>query len=284
VIPKKPIVIYHANCLDGFTAAWAFYDKYGDTMEYVPGVYQGTVPDVTDRHVFLVDFSYKRDIVEAMLLIAKSVTLIDHHKSALEDLWDLETKGLNVSQSSLSRSGAVLAWLYVNRPNVKIPKVIQHIQDRDLWLFEKEGTKEICAYLYNKLGDTTLKDWGQYMAPRATAYSNMVSIGAALVEDHTKLAVSAAKYTRPITLGGVEVPMVNCMPFASSEVGNILAMENPFGVTYIDMKDCRNFSLRSDKSNPNAVDVSKIAQQYGGGGHWAAAGFRVPRDHELAKV
>lgn len=276
----KPIVIYHAHCLDGFTAAWAFYHKHGDAMEYLPGSYQGTIPDVTDRHVFLVDFSYKRDIIEAMLLIAKSVTLIDHHKSALEDLWDLEAKGLSVKFSSLEMSGAVLAFNYVYGNKVKIPKVVLHIQDRDLWRFKLEGTKEICAYLYNKLEGIELKDWEQYINPRATAYKTMLSVGAALVEDHTKLAISAAKYTRPVVLGGLEVPMVNCMPFVSSEVGNMLAVDNPFGVTYIDRKDCRDFSLRSigDKA-----DVSKIAAEYGGGGHKNAAGFKVTRDHILAQ-
>jgi nanoRNase/pAp phosphatase (c-di-AMP/oligoRNAs hydrolase) len=32
------------------------------------------------------------------------------------------------------------------------------------------------------------------------------------------------------------------------------------------------------------MDVSAIALQYGGGGHEHAAGFKVDRDHELAKA
>jgi len=86
---NKPIVIYHGKCADGFSAAWCFWDKYGDQYDYHAGVYGKEPPDVTDRLVFLVDFSYKRAVVEQMIKQAKSVTLIDHHKTAIEDLADL---------------------------------------------------------------------------------------------------------------------------------------------------------------------------------------------------
>ena len=41
------------------------------------------------------------------------------------------------------------------------------------------------------------------------------------------------------------------------------------------------FSLRS---TDDGLDVSEIATAYGGGGHRAAAGFSVPREHELARA
>ena len=56
----RPLVIYHGNCADGFSAAWCFWRKYGTGADYVAGVYQQDPPDVTGRDVYLVDFSYKR--------------------------------------------------------------------------------------------------------------------------------------------------------------------------------------------------------------------------------
>jgi hypothetical protein len=109
----KPLVIYHDNCADGFTAMWCFWRYFKDDAEYLGGHYQQAVPDVLDRDVYLVDFSYKHDIVEAMLLAAKSVTLIDHHASALDDLWPLQAKGLNMDFCSLDKSGAMLAWEFI---------------------------------------------------------------------------------------------------------------------------------------------------------------------------
>jgi oligoribonuclease NrnB/cAMP/cGMP phosphodiesterase (DHH superfamily) len=286
----KPIVIYHNACLDGFTAAWIMWRNFGDSMEYVPGVYQGTVPDVTDRVVYLVDFSYKRDVVDNMLKVAKSVILIDHHKSALEDLWDLADVGLDTSNASLENSGAVLTWNFINKltgSKAELLKMVAHVEDRDLWKFVLPETKAICAYLYNKLDSSKdqlimFQEWENLMTASETTYYGIVLTGNALVEDHSKLARESAKYTRPMEIGGYIVPVCNCQPVFSSEVGNILAQTNPFGVTYIDMKDCRNFSFRSDKLNPQWVDVSKIAETLGGGGHAHAAGARVPRDHRLA--
>ena len=74
---KRPLVIYHGNCADGFSAAWCFWRKYGTGADYVAGVYQQDPPDVTGRDVYLVDFSYKRAVVEQMLKTANSVCLID---------------------------------------------------------------------------------------------------------------------------------------------------------------------------------------------------------------
>jgi len=103
----KPLVIYHGNCADGFSAAWCFWRYHRDTADYVAGVYQTAPPDVTGRDVYLVDFSYKRAVVADMLTKAARVTLIDHHKTAIEDLAGLE--GLR-QVTDLDRSGATLAW------------------------------------------------------------------------------------------------------------------------------------------------------------------------------
>ena len=61
----NPIVIYHSNCADGFTAAWVIWYKHPD-WEFYPGKYQEEPPDVTGREVYFVDFSYKRPVILEM--------------------------------------------------------------------------------------------------------------------------------------------------------------------------------------------------------------------------
>lgn len=34
---QRPLVIYHGNCADGFSAAWCFWRKYGTGADYVAG-------------------------------------------------------------------------------------------------------------------------------------------------------------------------------------------------------------------------------------------------------
>lgn len=82
----KPLCIYHGNCADGFTSAWAVYKALGNDAEYFPGIYSEPPPDVTGRDVIMVDFSYKRPVLEKMGESANSILILDHHKTALEDL------------------------------------------------------------------------------------------------------------------------------------------------------------------------------------------------------
>ena len=54
----KPLCIYHANCPDGFTAAWAVRRALGaDKVDFHPGFYHKEPPNAQGRDVVLVDFS-----------------------------------------------------------------------------------------------------------------------------------------------------------------------------------------------------------------------------------
>ncbi|HRI40013.1 MAG TPA: hypothetical protein PLO50_15770, partial [Nitrospira sp.] len=60
------IVLYHADCFDGFGAAWAVWKKVPNAR-FLP-VKHGQPPpsDLNDRRVLIVDFSYARPILETM--------------------------------------------------------------------------------------------------------------------------------------------------------------------------------------------------------------------------
>ena len=268
---SKPIVIYHGNCADGFSAAWAFWSKFKDEMEYYPGVYQKEPPNVTNRDVYLVDFSYKRDVVEQMLKVAKSVTLIDHHKSALDDLANLP--GLKY-HCSLDNSGAMLAWTFVYG-GVEPPMLLRHVEDRDLWRFAIHGTREIQAAVFSHEYDFHVWDRLMRMDPR-----KLYEQGVALERKHFKdIRELIAFGKRRLTIGGHDVPACNLPYTMTSDAGHIMAEGEKFAACYMDKADgTRYYSLRSQD---DGIDVSEIAKQYGGGGHAHAAGFSVPHDHEL---
>lgn len=282
---KKPIVIYHAKCIDGFTGCWCFWRKYKDQMEYHPGVYSHLPPDVTDRNVFLVDFSYKRDVVKEMLLTAKSVTLLDHHKTAIDDLWDLEAEGLNMKYSGIEQSGAVIAWNYIQRMHdtrESMPALLLHVQDRDLWHFKLAGTRELSEYMFSQEYDFEV--WDAMMRMTKHERNKAITAGALVVQKHFKdIKELLGQLRRKMVIGEQEVS-VACLPYMmASDAGSMMSLVEPFAATYYDTKDHRCFSLRSNKANPNAADVSAIAAMYGGGGHYSAAGFKVGRDHILAR-
>jgi len=93
---------------------------------------------VTDREVWFVDFSYKRPVILEMSAKAKSITILDHHKSAEADLVELPE---NVSvKFDMEKSGARLAWDCFH-PAEDIPMLVNYVEDRDLWRFHFEGTR-----------------------------------------------------------------------------------------------------------------------------------------------
>ena len=271
---SRPLVIYHGNCADGFSAAWCFWRRHKDGADYVAGVYQQRPPNVTDRDVFLVDFSYKRDVVIGMLQTAASVTLIDHHKTALDDLQGL----VGLKQfTDLERSGATLAWdfLYPDEPR---PLLLGHIEDRDLWRFKLPGTREIQANVFSY--EYTFELWDRLMSAGQVELLQMTVAGAAIERKHHKDIAELLKVCkRRMVIGGVDVPVASLPYTLVSDAGHAMAQGEPFAACYWDTATGRIFGLRS---TDDGADVGEIAKQYGGGGHKHAAGFTVPRSHELA--
>lgn len=276
IAKRRPLVIYHGNCADGFSAAWCFHKKYGaGNCDFHHGAYGSNPPDVTGRDVFLVDFSYKRDIVAMMIEEAASVTLIDHHKTSIDDLAGLE--GLH-QYTDLNRSGATLAWDYLNGNDPR-PLLLGHVEDRDLWKFKLANTREIQAMVFSY--EYTFEHWDKLMAADQVELLKMSAAGAALERKHHKdIKELLAVCQRTVTIGGHLVPVASLPYTMTSDAGNVMSVGEPFAACYWDTKEHRVFSLRSQ---PDGLDVALIAESYGGGGHRSAAGFRVTRDHDLAK-
>ena len=285
----KPLVIYHGNCADGFSAAWCFWRKYGDGADYVAGVYQQAPPDVTGRDVYLVDFSYKRPVVEQMLKQANCVALIDHHKTAIDDLQPLfseyDFNALAYGQDKraiwycdLERSGATLAWDYLF-PGEPRPLLLGHIEDRDLWRFKLPGTREIQANVFSH--EYTFAQWDRLMSADQTELLKMTVAGAAIERKHHKdIAELVGVCKRRMVIGGHDVPVASLPYTLVSDAAHKMAHGEPFAACYWDTAEGRVFGLRA---TDDGLDVSDIAKQYGGGGHAKAAGFKVPRDHDLAR-
>ncbi len=261
--------IYHKHCTDGFGAAWAvkqWFDLNMEDCQFHAGVYNKAPPDVQGMHVYLVDFSYSRAVIKDMLEVAASVTIIDHHKSAIADLETLKHPNLNLVFSQV-HSGAVLTWKHFF-PGRSVPQLLLHIEDRDLWKFILPGTREIIAALYSHEFDFAVWD--------ALDLTAMYNEGPGILRAHDKLVKDILSYPcRYMCIGNKVVPVVNCGKSLASDVGNALSKGHDFSASYYDTDKDRIFSLRSAT---DGTDVSEIASKYGGGGHRNAAGFSIPLD------
>lgn len=258
------ICIYHGNCADGFGAAWVVRKALGD-IDFYPGKYQEPPPDVTGKDVVMVDFSYKHPVLLEMAEKANSILILDHHKTAVEDLVDLPA---NVTAKfDMEHSGAMLAWEHFF-PDQEPPSLLLHIEDRDLWRFALQNTREIQANVFSHPYDFQV--WDELMAANV---ETLVIEGKAIERKHFKdINELLGVVTRPMVIGGFNVQVANLPYIHSSDAGHQLAEGRPFGACYWDTPKGRVFSLRS---TDNGVDVSAIAKQYGGGGHRNASGFMV---------
>jgi oligoribonuclease NrnB/cAMP/cGMP phosphodiesterase (DHH superfamily) len=255
----------------------------GATVDFHSGVYGDEPPNVEGRDVVIVDFSYKKKVLLDMADKATSITILDHHKTAAEDLAELVDIPLENSRCPLNikfdmeRSGARITWDHYF-PGKEPPKLLLHVEDRDLWRFALPKTREIQANIFSYPYDFAI--WDRLMAsdPAVLAVE-----GEAIERKHFKDVAELVKVCRrEMTIGGIVVPVASLPYTLTSDAGHLMATEHAskIGVCYWDTPSGRVFSLRSTDDGP---DVSEIAKLYGGGGHKNASGFRVAYGHELAK-
>lgn len=283
---QKKLCIYHGGCEDGFTAAWVVWRALGNAADFHPGRYGEAPPDVTGRDVVIVDFSYKRSVICEMALKAKSILVIDHHKTAEEDLRDFspdaewrkgEADNLDITEYpgnvsamfNMEHSGAALTW-GVFFGGVPMPMIVRYTQDRDLWHHALPWTKEVNAWL--KSFPHNMQTWTMLAQTLERDPSIAIKEGNAICRVHDKIVDELCALAVKKRIGEYEVPVVNAPWQFASDVGNKICQGQPFAATYIDGPEGRQYSLCSAE---DGVDVSEIAQKFGGGGHKHAAGYKV---------
>lgn len=308
----RPLCIYHGNCADGFTAAWVVNKFFNGDVDLYAGTYNDPPPKIVlGTPVIFVDFSYKRAVMLEFVKGTGGILMLDHHKSAMEDMvvgpeidkitdiscWSrpidwrrvtenfeldvLENTGPHIyTYFDMERSGAGLTWDFFF-PGKPRPELLNHVEDRDLWRFKLPHTREISAALFSY--EYGLSIWSALMGGPIT---KLIKDGEALERKHHKDIDELLRVvTRRMVIAGYEVPVANLPYTYASDAGAKLASPGLFGACYWDTPKGRVFSLRS---TDEGLDVQYIAKQYGGGGHRNAAGFRVTfeqaREMELPDV
>lgn len=223
----KPLVIYHANCTDGFGAAFAAWCKFGNDAEYVPMQYLSdssspseaweqmsrAIPSNlnTDREVYILDFSLPKPVMDKLIEVSKKVVWLDHHKTAFE-MWCDKAPGLfftvyketeNNRHICLDdcKSGALLAWEYFH-PKKDVPYLISRIDDRDRWQFKFDDSKALHAGLQLEK-PWTFERWAELvpaMGGSSGALSNVISSGYAALRAYHEQVQHSTKKATPCTI------------------------------------------------------------------------------------
>jgi oligoribonuclease NrnB/cAMP/cGMP phosphodiesterase (DHH superfamily) len=263
------ICLYHGNCNDGFCAAWVMRQLFGDLPKFMPATHGHRPPNVKGKTVFLLDFSYKRPVMEKLIESAERVIVLDHHKTAKADLDGLADKYPEKFwyQFDMDKSGGRLAWEFCTvDKDQKAPWLVDYTEDRDLWRKALPNTEEINAAITSYPHDFEVWD----LLDKLPSLDDLVQEGKGIVRYRRRQVERAIDNAIPMTLAGHEILAVNATS-EFSEIAGELAKGKPFGAAWFIRGDGKKqWSLRSDK---NGVDVAEIAAKFGGGGHVRAAGF-----------
>lgn len=270
----KKLVIYHASCVDGFVAAlvakYAMEPKFETEeeidIEFLSVHYGSDPPAVEGKEVYILDFSYPREILIDMKAKAKSMIVLDHHKTAEEAL-----RGLDFCRFDMDKSGAVMTWEHFFEDEV--PLLLKYIQDRDLWKWELPDSREINASLRSH--PTDFEVFMKFLVDDERM-KDLCAEGIAILRDQRKYVVAKARGYALQKIGGHEVPVINSTHLVSECCHELLLQGDgfPFACCYFDIaqEGKRVYSLRS---LPAGADVGEIARRYGGGGHKHSSGFTV---------
>ena len=275
---KKPLLIYDRDT-DGFVSylllkrfqphAIGVINKGGSRSvgkQYLDSI-EANKPDI----IFTLDMAtVEQEFIDAC---SCPVVVIDHHVSAAD--------AVKVATDHLydnSHSGATLAWVYFHKDK-KMPQLLRYIEDRDLWRFSIPDTTTVCASV--DLYDYSFKNWDKLareleepeMRERHILQGRIVAkyekkVSEMLVDHNAQL----------VDFEGYQIYCVNAPHVFASLIGSILCNKKPpIGIIWSENHDGIAVSLRSDGS----VDVSKIAEKYGGGGHKSSSGFSIKKDFEF---
>lgn len=289
----KTYLLYHSNCPDGAGAALAYATSIPlseiDKTEFIPVNYGQPLPTIEDgSRVFIVDFSYPRTILEELYARCPKMMVLDHHATAKDEL-----EGLPYCQFDMTRSGAVMAWQHFHAGE-PVPLFFQYLQDRDLWQWKLEASREVSA----AVGSYGL-DWRLWFECSMHLWDIKILMGegraclrlknqqveamcrnqrGVLIDTILKGIWIKDFNPKHIEFGKVDsgmffAPVANATVFFSEVGERLLELhpEAPFSAYYFDRADgYRQWGIRARKD----FDAARlIAKPMGGGGHPQACGF-----------
>lgn len=318
------IVFYHADCTDGFGAAYAAWRRLGASACY-RGITHGELPaldKLAGREIVILDFAFERDQLTAMAGVARSVLQLDHHITARNQWaaelgktvdgpqrWQHPERPLTV-HFDMDKSGARLAWEHFH-PDEPMPWPLRHVEDQDVWRFALPATRAFNRAL--RLLPFEFAVWDEVMREAATPdmprYQTMVNQGETIERYYQGEVERLANgpLVMPVHMPGNAVGRehalkhripfietaqgacrivsglaVNANSLFASELGNRLAEKcGSFALVWTLAADGEvKASLRAQ----GKVDVAKMAEHFGGGGHRNAAGFRMPAARFMAEI
>jgi oligoribonuclease NrnB/cAMP/cGMP phosphodiesterase (DHH superfamily) len=281
-LTKNIIVFYHENCIDGFASAYVAWKKFKNKAEYIPLSHNNDpesilknkkvkINNLKDKEVYFIDFCLKKDILEKINKISKKLVVIDHHIGTIDEFSFLKDHlyGEGIS-------GAYLASQYFFGKQT-IPKLIRYISIGDNWSFSKDKNKRqeeenILSYINSIDFDFNTFRKIEKDFEDKKKFLEIKKIGEILEKNYQKRVLDHVADAKLIDFDIYKVYAVNSSRMFKSELGHVLAEKTKsFAIVYYFEKGELKLSFRG----VGKINLSELAQKYGGGGHFNASSMKT---------
>lgn len=266
--------IWHHNDMDGRCAAAivALYGPQQEVPEFIEIDYK-TPPDLSGvrpgEPVYIVDFSFKPEVMSSLLAITDKVTWIDHHASAKDYGYADKVMGLQDFSERSKRSGAMLAWEYF-RPEKDVPRAVLLVSDYDTWTAEVPASFEFMEGLKLEHHDPGNCIWEDLFKWHDEPVNSICEAGRTATKYRENYCAEMRQsFGYPCKFEGYNCYAMNVYRFGGLAFGPELKSRD---ICIAFVSDARKVTV-SLYTERDDIDVSALAKKYGGGGHRKAAGF-----------
>ncbi len=233
-----------------------------------------------DAVVAFVDIAPATDELRELAGVAEQVLVLDHHVTARDRLLsdsafvnELESEG-HLLHFDLGHSGAVLAWNHFH-PDEPIPDLLRYVEDQDLWNWALPDSDAVNAAIASYPREFEVWDGLADEKIEALIKQGKPILRANRIEVERRL-----DHAKPLALGTRRIEAINAS-VNRAQLGHELSKRAQYGEQWGIVYRVEGTEVFATIYSIGDLDVSKIALEYGGGGHRNASGFRVSLERWL---
>ncbi len=302
---SKTIVFYHSADFDGWSSGAIVLRKFPNAKA-IPINYPvldqkeklAKILSVieTGDTVYVVDFSFSPQTFKEINEKVKELIWIDHHVSAINscESEEFQTNGL----LSTEYAACELTWLYLMEGfktidaysdeyynSLPLPYSIRLLGRYDLWKHDYD--KNIVPFqmgMKSCFSMATDSKWVKILDNSSEFIEHIIERGNIISDYLENNDYKVAKsYAFEAEIEGNKVVALNMRSGGSSIFKNIFQKEiHSFCVSFL-LLPTQKWVVAMYSENNNSIDLSKIAEKYGGGGHKNAAAFTIDNVFDVIK-
>lgn len=233
--------------------------------------------------VIVCDFSFQpfKYMVKALKMKGDNLIVIDHHKTAIEDIEKSGLKFKGIQRYSLdpdiNRAGCELTYEYYS--DKKIPLSIRLTGRYDIW--DKRYQLETFPFIYGlcERDMYPTSDIMQRLVNNDIELTNQILNDGKIIQSYNikKFEKLCQQYSFDIELLGYKLLACNVMGVNSTFFDSMINYDKYDGMMSFCMRSNKEWTVSVYTEKPN-TDVSIIARHFNGGGHTQACGFQCDND------